>query len=111
MAAVIWLLAILCGLVLLIGAGVMEMLRRIEKVIREDFESAVARSILQTEIKVVQPAKPKVKKECQCSHAETDHHPFEQVMGGSHRGGNCKLCECQMYRPKRGPWPTDPPKV
>jgi hypothetical protein len=112
-------LLILIGLVLVIGSGIIERLWRIERAIREDFESAVARSILHTEIRVTAPPIEKVKKPCLCGHPWTMHWDSAPE-GEGKNGGKCRFgtdpgetpnCECKQYRPKRGPWPTDPPRM
>jgi hypothetical protein len=111
-------LLVLCLLVVLLGAGAIEYLRQIRNAIHEDFESAVARSILQTEIKVT-PEKPKVIRPCHCEHAYVQHWTVTSESGPGVPGGKCHHtdeagrsdCACQLYKPKRGPWPTDPPRV
>jgi hypothetical protein len=99
--AVIWLT------LLLLGAGAIETLRQIRDGIQENYQASLARAMTTTDIAVT-TEKQKVIKACVCGHAEADHHPLVKLDElGSKSGGNCKICECEVYRPKRGPWPGE----
>lgn len=112
-------LFVIAGSIILIGAGVLEMLRRIEKAIREDFEAALARAVTHTEIAVT-PEKEKIAQACRCGHPKSEHWAkgttFEALLRGQ---GPCHgrvypngkqptiPCDCEQFRPARGPWPGE----
>jgi len=99
-------LLLLTVLVVVLGAGAIETLRQIRNAIYENYQASLARAMTTTDIAVT-PEKEKVLKACKCGHAEADHYPMVTLGMGSKQGGNCKLCTCEVYRPKRGPWPGE----
>jgi len=97
---------VLVGLVLLVGAGVIEMLKRIEKAIVENYQASLARAMTTMDVAVT-PEKEKVVNACKCGHALTDHNPRLPTGPGTVSGITCRLCDCSDYKPKRGPWPGE----
>jgi len=107
-------LLVLIGFVLVTGAGTIEMLKRIEKAINQNYQASLARAMTTTDI-AVKPEKEKVLKPCICGHPYTMHWDPAPPGQGTN-GGRCRYgadpeqshsCECQQYRPKRGAWPGE----
>lgn len=92
-------LAVLIILVVMLGSGVIGILIQIRDGLRLDFQTQLARAVLHSEIVVEADKKEKAKPDCECGHS-------------AHQG-ECMVrnCYCQAYRPKNGPWPSDPPRI
>lgn len=88
-----------------LGAGVIEILKRIEKAINQNYKDSLARAMTTTDLAVKAATVVKVERPCICEHAKTDH--TRSSIGEP--TGPCMQpnCDCQRYRPKRGPWPGE----
>lgn len=107
-------IVVLMVLVVLLGAGAIEYLRQIRDAIWENYQASLARAMTQTDLAVV-PEKEKVVKACTCGHAVLQHWSLVSETGPAIQGGKCHHtdetgrsdCSCQLFKPKRGPWPGE----
>jgi len=102
-------------LLFVVGAGVIEMLKRIEKAINQNYQASLARAMTTTDI-AVKVEKESVRQPCICGHRKADHWKgtAETLAGAGaiteYGQGPCHSpagCVCQEYKPKRGPWPGE----
>jgi hypothetical protein len=101
-------------IVVLMASGAIEMLRQIRDAIKENYQASLARAMSQTDF-VVKAEKQKVIKPCVCGHAFVQHWTVMSEGGPGVNGGKCHHtdetaradCGCQLYKPKRGPWPGE----
>jgi len=111
-------IAVVAVLVVLLGAGIIEVLHQIRNAIQENYQASLARAMSTTDIAVVQE-KEKIRKPCTCGHAQAVHFIItDSGVGPEDRGkGPCHAlvetgigeitCTCKEYKPKRGPWPGE----
>lgn len=100
--------------IVIVGAGVIEMLKRIEKAIVENYQASLARAMTTMDVAVTNE-KEKVVKPCVCGHPVLQHWSVVGEAGPFIQGGKCHHtdetgrpdCGCLLWKPKRGPWPGE----